>query len=490
MSGEKNIAARCRERWDRFLVNNPTPGARVKKIIKKSAHVVTLPLQYLMVVLLRTAYKYMDKSVEHWTWERFKRVEKKLSDNSRTNRYLTELLAKANRIPYHDGEKIRLVYLFQIPSCWPSFQSVWEILKDDERFDVRFLLYDREQREKNQMKGAREFLIASGIPFEAAEEFDFEEFEPHIMIYQTPWDDSHRPDFLKSDAMSSLGIRIAYVPYGIEYSQDVWSDYIFSNNKFLATPWRVYTLSPQMKTAHRLKSAQGAAPVRVTGYPKFDIIYNALHSKGDLLPPALRQQAAGRKIVFWQMHFPAKDGTPDVPETSIYDYIQFAKYLPELQDRFFVLARPHPKFEEQYAKFGMREQAREFFQLLAECPNVYMYDEPKYMPALISADCIIGDRSALMVESCVLDKPTLYMTNLWYKERMLDAVAPIFDSYYQGSEFYDMKLFLDFVVEKGFDYKRETRRQAAAQCVPFFDGQCGRRIVEDLVKGLLSEEVK
>ena len=28
-----------------------------------------------------------------------------------------------------------------------------------------------------------------------------------------------------------------------------------------------------------------------------------------------------------------------------------------------------------------------------------------------------------------------------------------------------MKLFLDFVVEKGFDYKRETRRQAAAQCV-------------------------
>ena len=53
-----------------------------------------------------------------------------------------------------------------------------------------------------------------------------------------------------------------------------------------------------------------------------------------------------------------------------------------------------------------------------------------------------------------------------------------------------MKLFLDFEVEKGFDYKRETRRQAAAQCVPFFDGQCGRRIVEDLVKGLLSEEVK
>ncbi len=35
MSGEKNIAARCRERWDRFLINNPTPGSRVKKIIKK-----------------------------------------------------------------------------------------------------------------------------------------------------------------------------------------------------------------------------------------------------------------------------------------------------------------------------------------------------------------------------------------------------------------------------------------------------------------------
>ena len=92
-----------------------------------------------------------------------------------------------------------------------------------------------------------------------------------------------------------------------------------------------------------------------------------------------------------------------------------------------------------------------------------------------------------MIEAAALHKPVLYMTNFWYKEIMLESVSPIFESYYQGSQVYDIERFLDLVMDKEIDYKKEIRESAFMECIPYFDGNCGNRIVEDLVSGLEKE---
>ncbi len=92
-----------------------------------------------------------------------------------------------------------------------------------------------------------------------------------------------------------MGVRVAYIPYGLEYSDSVWAGYKFSNNKFHAKPWRMYALSPQMKVEHRLQSAQGADHISVTGHPKFDLIYEG-RTKGSIrLPDELLQRIADAK---------------------------------------------------------------------------------------------------------------------------------------------------------------------------------------------------
>ena len=490
-----------------FLRNNPSNKVRVKKLAKKGVKWLFRPLarfvRKLVWHLMKDVrddlaqtvegwtwdrYQRTNHDTEYWTWERFQRTNRTMAQPVRQldalYRYASQHQNRQNRVPYHKGEKIRVAYLFQLPSCWPSFESVWEILKDDPRFEVKFLLFDREHREKAQMAGAREFLENLGIPYEEAERVDLMEFRPHVFFYQTPWDQSHRPAYLQSNRINEFGTRIAYIPYGIEYSNSVWPDYRFSNNKFLVKPWKVFCLSPQMRFEHHLQSAQGADHVVSTGLPKFDLIW---HKDRFPLEDYVREKVAGRKVIFWQMHFPAKDGTPDIPEAHCAEYTAFARDIQQYGKDYFFLVRMHPKFVEQYVKLGYEDEVNSFLAYLKAAENVYMYNESNYMPALLSADAVIGDRSALMIEASALQVPVLYMTNFWYKEQMLDAVAPIFDSYYQGSQVYDMHRFMQTVLTDGFDYKKQEREDAFHSCIPFFDGQCGRRIVENIVDSLNAE---
>lgn len=434
-----------------------------------------------------TVVPKLDKVTEKWTWERYTRIKSDIQkveeDIKKVDQNILEVLFEANKVKYINNENIKVVMLFQIPSCWPSVESVWNELIRDERYDATMLLYDREQREPKQMEGAREFLIEKGIEFIEAENYDFDKEKPHIFIYQTPWDDRHRPDFLKSDVIKKKGIRVVYLPYGIEYSASVRLSWIFSIMQFKARPWMSFVISDRIKLDHKLMSGYGADFLRVTGLPKFD----GLYKKEDFnLESSIIEKINNREVIFWQMHFPALDGNENYPEPNIEVYLQFVKKLHHYDKQFF-LVRPHPKFYEVYEQKGFDKEVEEFRNIIYNTENVFVYDAPDYRPALVNANYIIGDRSALMVESIVLDIPVLYMTNFYYKEKILDGIAPIFESYYQGSECYDMELFMDMIVNKKIDYKKCEREKAKELCIPFFDGKCGKRIVDEMASAILNE---
>lgn len=432
-------------------------------------------------------FKRTDKQIEKWTWERFQRTKKEFDAvNSSLNLVKQDLIENIflkNRVQFFQDEKIRVVMLFQIPSCWPSVDSVWKALQNDDRFETTLLLYDREKKEPAQMAGSREFLIDNGIEFVEAERYDFAKEKPHIFIYQTPWDDRHRPDFLKADAIKRQGIRVAYLPYGIPYSASVKPGFIFSIMQFRAKPWLSFELSADMIMEHKFMSSYGADFLLPTGLPKFDSLY---HREMFPLEKYVEEMADGRKLIFWQLHFPSLDGNADYPEPHISEYLKFAKKICEYKDLFFLI-RPHPKYFEICIQKGFTKEVEEFQEVLGSTENLYVYNEPDYRPALLNSDYIIGDRSALMVEAIVLDVPVLYMTNFYYKEKMLSAVEPIFESYYQGSECFDMERYIDLVIYNGKDYKLNERRAACEKCIPLFDGKCGKRIVDGMAKKIMSE---
>ena len=396
----------------------------------------------------------------------------------------TDILYKQNLIKHKQGEKIRVVFLFQIPSVWASWESVWKAISKDERFDAKMLLFDRMIREVSQLDGPREFLEDHNIPFTHIDDFSFLDWRPHVIVYQTPWEDEWRPRYLHADQIKKMGIRIVDICYGIPFTN---SSFVPLRNKFphlnlKVKPWRIYEISELKKKDHFTLCPQGADHVIVTGHPKFDAMVKCDEYQ---LSDKYSALIKGRKVVFWTLHFvQIYSERTFVP--VLREYIKFAQMLTQYPDLFF-LVRPHPKFFDVYEENGLGEEITEFREAISVCENAYFHSEHDYRNALFAADYVIGDRSALMVETCALQVPAIFMTNYFYSEEIFPSVAPIFESYYQGTTCHDIEIFLDVVVKRGLDYKKQERADALQKCLPYLDGNCGQRIVDDMADSIYRE---
>lgn len=422
-----------------------------------------------------------DKQIERWTWERYKRAEDKLLYIYKIQNQVSELLFQQKKVPYIGVEKIRMVFLFQVASFWPSWESFYKACVDDERIDVQFLYLEETVREKVQMLTAESFLKSRNISYTNFCDFDIDSYNPHVIVVQTPYDAGHRIKAHWSSAWKAKGYRVVYVPYGIEISDTETSREMHFEQHVIENAWRVYTFSETMLKDYR-KYCVNAGAVRALGLPKFDSLY---HKEQFVLDEELSQRIAGRKICLWKVHFPkifeenGKDifVTPDVNE-----YIKFAEYAATRKDIFFIFM-PHPRFQEPVKNKNLQELAIKLVGTLEGLENVYIDREDDYRYSLVNADFIIIDRSAVMVESAAVGVPVLYMVNNDFYEPVTKAIEPLMDSYIKGSTCEDMIAFTEECMQ-GIDRNKEIRAKAFAECIPWFDGNSGERIKEDIVTAI------
>lgn len=392
-----------------------------------------------------------------------------------------------NYVPYVHGERIRIVFIYQMASFWPSWDTLIESLLSNNDVDVRIVLFDVKMREESQIKGAEDFLRQVGVKYINFADFNFPEFNPLIVVYQTPYDHLHRPGYLYALNLKRKGHRIAYVTYGIEISSTPEAETGHFKLSLVQNAWRIYTFSETMRKDYMRFISPSV--VKSFGHPKFDRLHDV---DSVVIDDRVLEKANGRKIILWKMHFPMVreiDGkfaqvTPDISE-----YSQFSKKICTFPDVFF-LVMLHPKFMEQalrqthIPKIG--EMAYNILLNINEAENAMLFDEPDYRPALVCSDAFILDRSALMVEAGVLSKPILYMSSKHRFEPLSNAVEAICLSYYQGTVVQEI---IDFVemIRKGHDPKMTERENAIRDNIPFFDGKSGSRIAQDLIDGVKTE---
>lgn len=383
------------------------------------------------------------------------------------------------RTIYHGEEKIRVAFIFQSASFWPSWETFWAAVQSDDRFDARMFVCDDILKEKSQFLTARDFLSDKGIPFTPIHDINLSDLNPHIVVLQTPYDGGHRPKYLHGNKLTSLGYRVVYVPYGIEISdsQRARSDHFAGAVTRYA--WRIYTFSQRIIIDYKRFSHTGGEMVRSFGHPKFDCFVDENRPS---MPEEILEAAAGRKIVLWKVHFPKKLGgrliTPSMTE-----YFKFAEVLSEYPDLFFVFM-PHPKFYETAHKYF---DAAEFSSMLADAENAVQFFGDDYRGPLLNADYHMMDRSALMIEAGMTEKPVLFLQNETYAEPMTAPVQEIVDSYYQAVNCQGMQQFIEDVVLGNNDYRRDERLEVVHSVLPPLTGKSGIMIKNDIVDGLLAE---
>lgn len=406
---------------------------------------------------------------------------------------MQELLAKYR--PLIEGELIEVLFMFQAGTVWASLDSVYKSCIEDKRFDVKIALVRELTVEKSHMAGAEEFLIENGIKYVNYEDLDFVTYCPHIVFIQFPYDAAfHTPKTL-SIQFKIRGSRVIYVPYGIEISDTQIAIKDHFHSFVVENAWRIYTSSDGLKEEYN-KYCHNRQAVRVTGSPKFDAI-----NRKELLPlhKDIISQAAGRKVVVWKMHFPKKiqeNGKIYQITPYMQEYINFAKTIDEYDDLLFVVMA-HPKMLRGVVASDIQgddmlmEQVQELLSIVSLKDNVYIDSADDYRNSFYHADAIIMDRSAVMVEASMLGIPVLFMKNEDYSEKMTVPVHNIVQSFEQGTSCEDMKAFI-LDMQKGVDRMKNERAIAVMKNFPYVDGNCGKRIKEDIIQGLteLSEVPK
>lgn len=477
----------CKRGAYRILIKAP-----LKMLQSLSLHIGAKNIEHLSNVtkdVSEAQFYRVDKQIERWTWERYQRLEKRLAvleqENIGTQNALTDFLFRQNRVPYRPGERIRIVFLFQIPSFWPSWESFFAACTEDERVDARLVFLDETNSEKTQMQHAKDFLEEKGLPYELYERFPMEEFAPHAVVIQTPYDEWHRQRQHWSNVFRMRGYRLVYIPYGVEISDTEDSHRLHFQTNVINNCWRIYTFSDCMKEDY-WKYCGNRRAVRVTGLPRFDA-YDT--GKPFPLPAYVEKRRAGRPIVLWKVHFPktiVEKGVNVAVTPELEEYVRFAEKIREYEKLFFILM-PHPKFLEERKDPRTREMTERIVSCFSEAENAWVEEREDYRASLVNANCIIIDRSAVMVEAGALNVPVLFLTNRNYYEPVTGAIEPLVKSYEQGNTCEDMIRFLERFCE-GKDVGRVKREKAYAACIPFRDGLAGERIKEDIVSAVMEEE--
>ena len=347
---------------------------------------------------------------------------------------------------------------------------------------ISLVCYDKDLDPTIKTETARDFLNDHGYTYVDWEDFDVDDFSPHVVFLQTQYD-TNRERIYHRNVLMNKGYRVVMISYGIEIGYTAHA----RNDQFrnpVADSWRVYTLSEQMRRCY-LPYTKEPKKIVATGLPRFDLLYE---QRDSLRNRRVLEKANGRKIVLWKVHFPKiiqENGKLIQVTPDIHAYIDFANRVDEYKDLYFIFM-PHPRFNEFNEDPEIRAQTRQLFAILRRKENVFVDIDDDYRPSLMTANAIIIDRSAVMVEAAVVDVPVLFMSNADYYEPMTPAIAPLVDSYEQGLTCGDMTGFIERV-RQGVDLKKQEREAAFRLCVPGFDGNCSKRIVEDIVSSLERE---
>lgn len=384
-------------------------------------------------------------------------------------------------ISWDKSEKIRIVFLFQVPSFWPSWERLYEECIHCEDIDARIMLILDDEGEPSQMKGARKFLVERKLPFTVYSLDEIKKIRPHYAFFQTPYDKGHRKIHSWTATLRRYGIRCAYIPYGIEISDTKESRYKHFYMSVVRNAFLIFVMSESIREEYR-KYCPNYQAVRMTGLPRFDAYIQGGNFE---VKTELESKIKGRKVVLWKAHFPkvfVEDGIKKQATPSLKEYISFIDYIKRRENIFFIFL-PHPKFADEKVDEELLPDAKELLEKLSELKNVFIDFSHDYRFSLTRADAIMVDRSAVMVEAGLMNVPVLYLHNAEYEEPMTKPVDHIIHSYYQGDSARDMEQFCEMVQEEK-DSLLTERNRIIKEEIPYLDGKCSWRIKNDLINCL------
>jgi hypothetical protein len=321
-------------------------------------------------------------------------------------------------------------------------------------------------------------LEKDGVSFVEADDYNPQEARPHVIFIPNPYEET-RPKHLRTIFLRDLGIRPAYIPYGLETGGGEWNINAQFNATIQNEAWRVFARSERHKSMFGKYCGSGNSHVVVTGHPKFD----SRHGPGkQARQNELFEKAAGRRVVLWTPHFTAGGN----PEWSTFDqYGSFIMSEIGCRPELFLIVRPHPLFFSNLSQKGAWTSANEdaFRQTITNSANMTLDESPDYYASFSASDALMADVGSFLLEYLPTGKPLLYL-HVLNGIGLNDDGSDLVKHLYRADSHKDIATFLDMITHNE-DPRKSIREKIIPDFLAGLDCNIGESICREIRKACL-----
>ncbi|NRA32717.1 MAG: CDP-glycerol glycerophosphotransferase family protein [Polyangiaceae bacterium] len=388
------------------------------------------------------------------------RLDRALEEIADLQRQQCALEAETQR-PRQDtplGErKLKVVFFTQAVCSWLVWDSVYQVMSKDARFDARVVVVPFLQAgaPSDDVSG---YLLNRDIPFTQHTHYDVASERPDVVIYQNPYDET-RPEQFRTAHVRRVCHRIVYSPYGLELTGG--PEYTKNNyeNPFICAAWRIFARSESHKRMYGQHCPRGNDHVRVTGSPQLDALLSFSRKEVD---PAVFNFAKGRPILLYNPQFgAAADGSG---ASTFLKWHKTILDVIESRNDIALILRPHPLLFGSLLSGGLMRQGEldRLMERIAASESVLLDSTGDYRNAMWAADAILSDLSSLLLEFAVLDKPVAYLHNPTGPG--LNEDGPIVESFYRPTTGGDIADYVHMIAQ-GLDPMQAQRTATVKQYI-------------------------
>ncbi len=405
-------------------------------------------------------------------------------------------------------KKIRVIFLLYSASTW-SAESLYRLLKKDDRFDVKILLSPLADRSINDIKdtyySSKEYFEKNDYDLIAP--FDAEKMTvlawdsiggiPDLIIHGSTWNEC-LPEIYQFFYFP-LTVLNAYIPYSMDLGNSTdgsyTKDYVY-NKDFINLMWRVYCESSHHMAGFREYELLQGENVRFSGYVKLDPLYqNNSYSDNDLRKlwsiPADTDINTIKKVIVAPHYSIFDNGS--IRFSTFRRNAWFLLYLAEkYRDCISFIYKPHPNLRMAAVQTGLFHSYEEYDEYLKkwnELPNAKIVTEATYMDHFKTSDALILDSISFIGEYLYTGKPALFLRRS--TQNFGELGQKIVNSYYQanGEEYAKIDDYLQNVVLAGIDPMKDRRKAVFEKELDYYhqnQSLAGEYVYKDL-KGLIVE---
>lgn len=396
-------------------------------------------------------------------------------------------------------KKIKIHFLYLISSYWTSWRSFYEACEMHPDIEVKIILLDVSNNNSkvvsdhiSQLKNQIKFLESNLLSYTKYEDYSLEKESPDILVYSSPYDFYYESLFPKfnTDNIKKQGIKMIYIPYGIEYDKDIFNNNflrkIQTRQKIHENAWKIFVMNDDIKNSFKDHPITKGKNVVAIGAPKFDIYRN---KENISLSEDIRKKAQNRKIVMYQIHIPNNNNVVlkkrrinRFHTLNFKEHIQVISQLNKFKDYYFIITI-HPLFKTvaiDRLNLVKEAQYQYFIRKIQENENCLIYNSDNYQSLIANADAFITENSSLMIEMAFFDKPVLYLYDV--PVSMKNFANDIVSTFYQGSKATDVFNYLSYEIKE--DVLNYDRKDMQRKIFKNYDGRIGERILEYIIANI------